>query len=192
MLCSRVCQVCQCYRGTRTPQHCWYLRTRSRRVVYLGHLYLRIQSQSCGVPSDWVVAPDPFAMHEPHLGSGPWALGPGHHHTTHSATHWHTTGTSATSAGLAHQHLTSCRTLPNRAFQGSKVPRLLRLRQPVATSLQRWSGPSQGKARATKSHSSTSLSRARPLFLPSSSAARASETTHLDCSFYSMQPLHAL
>lgn len=130
MLCSR---VCQCYRGTRTPQHCSYLRTRSRRVVYLGHLYLRIQSQSCGVPSDWVVAPDPFAMHEPHLGSGPWALGPGHHHTTHSATHWHTTGTSATSAGLAHQHLTSCRTLPNRAFQGSKVPRLLRLRQPVAT-----------------------------------------------------------
>lgn len=111
MLCSR---VCQCYRGTRTPQHCSYLRTRSRRVVYLGHLYLRIQSQSCGVPSDWVVAPDPFAMHEPHLGSGPWALGPGHHHTTHSATHWHTTGTSATSAGLA--YLTGHSKVPR--FQG--------------------------------------------------------------------------
>jgi hypothetical protein len=42
MLCSWVCQR---YRGTRITQHGWYLRTRSRRAVYLGLLYLRIRSR---------------------------------------------------------------------------------------------------------------------------------------------------
>lgn len=106
-----------------------------------------------------------------------WALGPGPRAPPPSLppAHWHNRHQCSSAHHRAHQHLTSRRTLPNRAFQGSKIPRLLRLRQPVATSLHHWSG--QGRARAARAtrarYSATAyLPPARPLFLPSSNAAR--------------------
>lgn len=102
------------------------------------------------------------------LGRGPRAPPP-----TLPPAHWHNRHQCSSAHHRAHQHLTSRRTLPNRAFQGSKIPRLLRLRQPVATSLHHWSGQGQG-SQGNQSQVLCHRVRppARPLFLPSSNAAR--------------------
>lgn len=110
-------QVCQHYRGTQDIPVSAVPSPSVSRVMYLAILYLRTQSRGA------VTEGGPFLVCQ--CMNLTWALGPSPR--APPPTHWHHRHQCTSSPvhtphqWLAHQHLTSCRTLPNKGiprFQG--------------------------------------------------------------------------